>query len=134
MFEIKSLVGRVHDTSFGGYPFKIIATITITTKEFNKLPVLRREAASMFGGARVVRKLGELVLAVNNKVYAVNNNIPAYYPSIDPEGSKRAVKGIKTMIFEYFIKDLETAERLGFNVDLKRQLIKSNDMIDFLSK
>jgi len=134
MFEIKSLVGRVHDTSFGGYPFKIIATVTITTKEFNKLPVLRREAASMFGGAHVVRDLGKLVVAVNNKVYAVNNNIPTYNPSVDSKGGKRASRGVKTMVFEYFIQDFEIAERLGFSVDLKRQHIKSNDMIDFLSK
>ncbi len=129
MFEIKSLVGQVYDTSFGGHPFKIIATITITTKQFNKLPVLRREAASMFGGARVVRDLGALVMAVNNRVYAVNNNIPAYNPSIDPNGSKRASEGLKTMVFEYFFQDFEVAEKLGFSVNPK-----PFETIDLLSK
>lgn len=116
MFKIKSLTAQVHDTSYGGYPFKIVAVIEVDNKAFLKLPILRRTPASMFGPAKTSRDLGSLVVAVNNAVYAVNRAIPAYNPSIDPRGEKRAKNGVKTMIFEYFSQDYEAAKLLGFKV------------------
>lgn len=95
---ISGLSASIHDTSFGGYPFKVTATIQVDSKQYNKLK----------------GDLGSLVLTVNNVLYSLNSNIPAYNPSIDSEGSKRASKGIKTLEFVYFFKDTIKAKNLGF--------------------
>lgn len=104
---IKSIIVQDHDSSYGGYPAKVVVKVQLPVKEFNKLCPKR-----VFGYSR---DLGNLVLNVNNAVYAINKNIPAYYPSIDSNGSKRAVKGIKTFEFVYFVKSANQAELLGLD-------------------
>lgn len=115
--EIKSIVGRIHDTSYGGYPYKIVVQIQIETKEFNKLcPVMRKSQTTMFGRNSAKRDLGNLVLDVNNALHSINNTIPAHNPSIDSQGHGRAKNGIKTMEFVYFFNDHVKAEKLGFEL------------------
>lgn len=96
---IKSITGCIHDTGFGGYPYKVIVMVQLPSKEHKTLK----------------DDLGSLVLEVNNTVYGLNRNIPAHNPSIDSQGSKNAKNGIKIMEFVYFFQDHETALRLGFN-------------------
>ncbi len=103
MFEslkIKSMVAREHNTSFGGYPFKVVVEVSLDAKVFNKLK----------------GDLGSLVLTVNNMIYKLNPNIRSYSPSIDSRGSSRAKAGVKTLTFEYFDKDLSRAKALGMDV------------------
>lgn len=117
MFKITSITGKIHDTSFGGYPYKIIVTVEIPVSEFNKLcPVIGKKSGGYLKREKSVRDLGNLVLDVNNAVYRVNTHIPAHNPSIDSQGSKRASKGIKTLEFVYFLNDHDVAEKLGFNL------------------
>jgi hypothetical protein len=114
--RIKSITGSIHDTSFGGYPYKITVMVEIPVKDFNKIcPIVRRDR-SYFGSSKSVRDLGNLVLDVNNAVYRLNSEIPSYNPSIDSNGSRRAFKGLKTLEFVYFFKDHSRAEKLGFEV------------------
>lgn len=117
MFSIESITGSVHDTSYGGYPYKITVTIKLSVKEFNRLcPTIGKSRQSITGRVKVPRDLGNLVLNVNNALYKLNPNIPAYNPSIDSQGSSRAKGGYKTMEFVYFLNDWNRAERLGFKV------------------
>ncbi len=94
--QVNSLIIAVHDTGYGGYPIKYVATVTLPIKDYTKLK----------------GKLGNLVLDVNNALYKTYG-IPAYNPSIDSKGSRRAKDGIKTLVFEYFSKDLLKAKELG---------------------
>jgi len=80
---IKSITGLVHDTGYGGYPYKVVVMVQVDAKEVAKLK----------------GDLGSLVVSVNNAVYALNKNIPAHNPSIDSQGSRRAKNGVKTMEF-----------------------------------
>lgn len=115
MFSIRSITATIHDTGFGGYPFKVIVMVDIPTKDFNKLcSVVSKRPATIFRSSRAVRDLGNLVMEVNSVVYKMNSNISAYNPSIDSEGSKKAKNGIKTLEFVYFSKNLDSAEKLGF--------------------
>lgn len=116
MFKIKSIAVMNHDSSFGGYPAKVKVSVQIETKAFNKLCPIINRTKSYFGTSKSVRDLGNLVVDVNNAVYKFNANIPAHSPSIDSQGSKRAVNGVKTLEFVYFVKTAEQAERLGFEV------------------
>lgn len=114
-FVIDSIIASIHDTSFGGYPFKVTVRISIDVKEFNRLcPITSKSQSSMFGRRPARRDLGSLVVLVNNAVYDVNSNIPAHNPSIDSRGGSRARNGIKTMEFVYFFRDVERARALGF--------------------
>lgn len=106
-FVIKSITGQIHDTGFGGYPFKVIAMVEVSSKYYNTLKKFK-------GSSK--RDLGSLVLDINNAVYAINTNIPAHYPSIDSNGSRNAKNGIKTMEFVYFFKSSIQAELLGFEI------------------
>lgn len=99
-FKIKNIIGNVHDTSYGGYPYKITVMIEVDNAYFKKLK----------------GDLGPLVLDVNNAAYRIDNSIPAHNPSIDSRGHRRAVKGIKTMEFCYFMRDHARAEKLGFEL------------------
>jgi hypothetical protein len=114
--KIISVIASIHDTGFGGYPFKVTVTIELPVLEFNKLcPVTGKSRQTMFGQRKPAsRDLGNLVLDVNNAVYAFNPDIPAYSPSIDSKGSKKSLNGIKTMEFVYFFKDTAKARNLGF--------------------
>jgi hypothetical protein len=105
MFMIKSISAQIHDTGYGGYPFKIVVQVAVDAKSYAKLP---RHGSK--------RDLGPLVLSVNNALYAFNSNIPAHNPSIDSEGGTRARKGIKTMEFVYFFKDVGAAKALGYEL------------------
>jgi hypothetical protein len=117
MFTIKSIVGSIHDTSFGGYPYKVTVTIELPVNEFNRLcPQTGKAKTTMFGRKPAPRDLGNLVMDVNKAVYLLNPNIRAVAPSIDSKGSRRATKGIKTLIFEYFDRDHARAEALGFEL------------------
>lgn len=102
MFKIKGGAVSVHDTSYGGYPYKATVYILITDAvAFKKLK----------------GNLGNLVVDVNNEVYRRSGNlVPAYNPSIDSQGSKRFKNGVKTMEFVYFFKDHSLAETLGIEL------------------
>lgn len=100
MFTIKSVVGCIHDLGFGGYPYKVIATIEIRAESYKKLK----------------GDLGSLVLDVNNALYRLNRDIPAHNPSIDSQGHRRAKNGVKTMEFEYLFQDHARAEALGYKL------------------
>ncbi len=104
--SITSITGCIHDTGYGGYPYKVVVMIQLPATEYVKLRPIKGHG----------RDLGSLVLTVNNALYALNPDIPAYNPSIDSKGHKRAVRGIKTMEFVYFFKDHRLAQRLGFKV------------------
>ncbi len=96
---IKSVYVKGHDSSYGGYKVKYLATIQIDAAEFKKLK----------------GDLGNLVLRVNNELYKTYK-VPAYNPSIDSTGAKRAKNGVKTLVFEYFSNDMELAEHLGLDI------------------
>lgn len=114
MFQIKSIQATVHDTGYGGYPYKVIVQVDVDAKAYAKLPVLRKSKQTICGRQGAVRDLGSLVVSVNNAVYALNPNIPAYNPSIDSKGSKRSRAGVKSMEFVYFFRDHACAKALGF--------------------
>jgi hypothetical protein len=115
IMRIKSVTGQIHDLGYGGYPYKIIVMVEVDVKEYSKLPVLRKAESSLYGKrTEAVRDLGSLVLEVNNAVYKLNNNIPAYNPFIDSNGGKRAKGGVKTLEFVYFMTDHVKAAALGF--------------------
>jgi len=114
MFTIKSINASIHDTSYGGYPFKVTVQIEVDAKKYSKLRVTRPAEHTLFGRKPARRDLSSLVVDVNNAVYQLNSNIPSYNPSIDSQGSKRARNGIKSMEFVYFFDDTETARKLGF--------------------
>lgn len=113
--RIKSIAACTHDSSYGGVPFKVVVQVEIDVKEFNKLcPVVGKSRNTLCGRVAAPRDLGNLVMQVNDAVYSINSNIPAYNPSIDSSGHKRAVNGVKTLEFVYFLKDEERARALGF--------------------
>lgn len=122
-FTIKSITGQIHDQGFGGYPYKIVVRVEIPVAEFNKLcPVMGKARTSMYGPRQAApRDLGNLVLDVNNAVYKLNKNIPAYNPSIDSNGSSRAKNGVKTMEFVYFFSNHDQAEKLGYEFTVKNE-------------
>jgi hypothetical protein len=103
---IKSIIGRMHDTGAapGCLPYKIVVMVELPMTEFKKLCPKD--------------DLSNLVYRVNSEVYEFNNAIPAYHPSIDSQGSRRAKNGIKTLEFVYFMdKSMhERAQSLGFKV------------------
>ena len=113
--KIKSITGSIHDTGFGGYPYKVTVMVELPMTDFKKLCPKN--------------DLGHLVLDVNNTVYAINNNIPAYNPSIDSQGSRRAKNGVKTLEFVYFLKDHQKAIKLGF----KTKLLKNGEYLSAFS-
>ncbi len=125
MFTIKSVRATLHDTGYGGYPYKVIVTIQVDPKAYAKLPVLRKAQNTICGRRDAVRDLGSLVLDVNNAVYDYNPDIPAHNPSIDSQGGSRAKNGIKTMEFVYFFRDHGTAKNLGF--EFHGEHIKGHD-------
>jgi hypothetical protein len=113
--KIKSITATIHDTGYGGYPYKIIVLVEVPVTEFNKrCPVTVKAERTPYGNRPAKRDLGNLVLEVNNAVYALNRAIPAYNPSIDSRGSSRARNGLKTLEFVYFMNDHERAKLLGF--------------------
>lgn len=117
MITVNSIIGQIHDTGFGGYPYKVVVSVSLPVSEFNKLcPVVSPARSTICGRKPAGRALGSLVVEVNNLVYGMNSNIPAHNPSIDSQGSRRASDGIKTMEFVYFFRDHEQAIRLGFEV------------------
>lgn len=100
MFTIKSITGRVHDTSSGGYPWKIEVTIQVDAKYWAKLKA-KRNLGMLYG------------VDVSNAVYAINENIPAHNPMVSD--SARASKGFKTIQLTYFLSDPVRAKSLGFS-------------------
>lgn len=116
--KIKDMYATIHDTSYGGYPYKVIVMVELPVEEFNKLcPKIGKARPNPYGkSSGAPRDLGGLIIDVNNAVYALNSDIPAHNPSIDSKGSTRAKNGIKTLEFVYFFSDHNKAERLGFEV------------------
>jgi hypothetical protein len=115
MFKITSIVASVHHTGFGGLPYKVTAIVQMPIAEFNKLcPVIGKPTRTYFGLSKTKRNLGNLVLAVNNAVYKAHSAIPAYNPSIDSQGARRAKNGVKTLEFVYFFDSRPRAIDLGF--------------------
>lgn len=100
-FTIKSLYATTHDSSYGGYPFKVVATITMDSKEWSKIK--RKRGLGMLYG-----------VDISNAIHDINSNINAYNPSVSD--SKRASKGIKTITLTYYDKSFERAEALGLEV------------------
>lgn len=103
MFSIKSIYALNFDNSFGGYPWKVVVSVTMPSKEWTDL---KKKGA-----------LGQLYgIEISNYVYALNNNIPAHCPTVDD--SQRAKKGIKTVELTYFLSSnqADKAEALGLKV------------------
>jgi len=117
--KIQALVGRIHDTSFGGYPYKVVATVEVSAQDFKRLK----------------GDLGNLVLDVNNAVYALSPEVPSYNPMVDSK--RRAKGGVKTLEFVYHFKDHERALKVGFNTKLLRNgeyLPAFGDYVNLLNK
>lgn len=115
--RVKSITGRIHDTGYGGYPYKITVMIEVPVAEFNTLcPIVGKASHGICGYRAPRRDLGNLVVQVNNALCAFNRDIPAWNPSIDSNGSKRSKNGIKTLEFVYFFQDHTVAQKLGFEV------------------
>lgn len=103
MFIVKSIYATNHDSSFGGYPWKVEVTVAMPATEW----------------ATHKRKgwLGQLYgIDISNHVYAVNQNIPAHNPTVDDRS--RAAKGVKTIKLTYFMRreHADQAEALGLKV------------------
>lgn len=119
VITVQSITGLIHDqgSAPGCLPYKIVVQVSLPVKEFNRLCPINGPARSTLCGRQPARRdLGSLVVLVNNMVYGFNKNIPAYSPSIDSQGSKRAKNGIKTIEFVYFLSksQWQQAEALGF--------------------
>lgn len=95
--KIESMIARTHDSSYGGYPYKIEVQVSIDSKEFKALK----------------NGIGPIVIFVNNEVYRFNEKIPAYNPSVGGL-ELRCKKGVKTLRFTYYLQDHEVAISLGF--------------------
>jgi hypothetical protein len=105
MFQISSIVATTHDSSFGGFKWKVIVLISIPVKEWSKM--------------RDKGWLGQLYgIDVSNAVYAVNRNIPAMNPTVDH--SRRSAKGRKSISLTYFLNDPDKAQSLGLTVNRTR--------------
>lgn len=114
-FKIVSLIASVHDTSYGGYPYKVTAIIEIPIETFNEMcPKTGPSHTTLFGRRPAQRDLGALCLDVSNAIYVINKNIWASNPSIDATGGSRAKNGVKTLRFEYFSQNTDRAKGLGF--------------------
>lgn len=113
MIKLKSITTSLHDSSYGGYAYKVTVMVNVNADYYKTLKVTRKAQSTMFGHSPASRDLGPLVIDVNNLVYRFNNNIPAYNPSIDSTGTKKAKGGIKTMEFVYFFNDHDKARALG---------------------
>jgi len=100
-FKIILINGRVHDTSYGGYPWRIDVVVELNVKDW-QLYRKKKMLGQMYG------------VDFSNAVYHINNNIPASCPMVDDR--KRAKNGIKTINLTYFLRDADRAENLGFEV------------------
>lgn len=101
-YSCVSIDAKIHDMSYGGYPYKVEAEFIIDPKEFAKIK-RHNQLGQLFG------------IDLSNEVYRLTNGkIPASNPSVDY--SKPARKGIKTLKLTYFFRDHDTAEALGFEV------------------
>lgn len=101
MFTIKSIYACVHDTSYDGYPFKVIVKVTMPVAEWTKY--------------RKSGNLGQLYgLEISNAVYRVNDAICASNPMVDDR--QRAKQGVKTLTLTYFDRDFSRAAKLGLEV------------------
>ncbi len=121
-YKITKIIGKTHDSSYGGYPWKIEVTIDVCAKEWTKLRN-KDDLGSLYG------------IDVGNAVYKINPDIPAYCPSVDHD--KRAKNGVKTVKLVYYINDADKAERLGFKVKRLRNgeaYANYSDFVDLLEK
>jgi len=101
MFSVKSIVASGHDSSFGGYKWKVVVRVAVPAKEWAK--------------AKKKGELGQLYgIDISNHVYAINRNIPAHNPTVDDRS--RASKGVKSISLTYFLSDPDRAEALGLKV------------------
>ena len=108
-FTIKSITAATHDSSYGGYPFKVSVQVEIDQKIWAKY--------------KKNSHLGQLYgVDISNAVYAINRNIPASNPTVDDR--KRSSKGVKTIGLTYYMSNHEsTAERakaLGLKVTVDK--------------
>lgn len=116
-FQIKAIHGSTHDSSFGGYPWRIDVCVTIDVKAWNKI--------------KKAQALGQLYgIDISNAVYAINQKIPAVHPSVDD--SARAKAGVKTIRLTYFLRDPARAQALGFKL-IAGQYSKFADHVSILS-
>lgn len=97
-YNLTGLYIATHDSSFGGYPVKYVATI--------EMPIERFRACK--------GDLGALVLDVNNDLYR-GYKVPAHAPHVDGMRD-RAKEGVKTLTFTYFSTLVELAAQLGLPV------------------
>lgn len=98
-FVIKSIVARQHP----GYGMDIgVVEVEIITP------------SKLFAKLKNKGDLGSLYLDVSNELYSLNNNIPAYCPTVSSEN--RASGGLKTITLYYKVDRLETAKALGLPV------------------
>ena len=108
-FTIKTIIASTHDSSFGGYPFKVSVNIEIDQKVWAKY--------------KKQSNLGQLYgIDIGNAVYAINNNIPALNPSVDDR--KRSSNGVKIINLTYYMANNErtaiSAKELGLKVNVDK--------------
>ncbi len=102
-FKIINITAMLHDSSYGGYPWKTMVRIEIDSKWWARI--------------RKANGLGMLYgVDISNAVGRINSNIRAYQPTVDDQS--RARKGIKTITLTYFSQDYEAARKIGFNVKI----------------
>ena len=101
MFHIKTIYAVNHDSSFGGDPWKVIATVEMLATEWKKEK--QRDALGQLYG-----------IDISNRIHSLNGAIPAYEPMVDDR--RRSVRGVKTIVLTYFLKDADKAEKLGLKV------------------
>ena len=100
IFTIKSITASTHDNSFGGYPFRVDVIVKMETKAYKQF---KNNLGHLYG------------VLISNEVYRINPAIKAHGPMVD--ASRRAKKGVKTIILSYFDKDLDNAAKLGLIVE-----------------
>ena len=121
-FNLKSLYATTHDSSYGGYKWKVCATIEIDAKYWAKCKK-SKSLGSLYG------------VDIGNALYAYNNAIPAYNPMVDD--TKNAKKGIKSISLVYHFNDINTAEKLGLTVNKTKAgevWSKFGDHVDLMEK
>lgn len=101
VFGVESITGSTHDSSYGGYPWKITVVVKMDAKAW------KRHADKGW--------LGQLYgIDISNYVYGFSRAIPAHAPTVDH--GQRAKDGVKTIKLTYFLRDPKKAEALGFKV------------------
>lgn len=100
---------KIHDLSYGGYRYKVECKVACDAAKIKALK----------------GTYGSFVLDFNNWFYHATGSTVGLHPTLDY--SKRASKGVKTMVVTYFFNDAVQAKLLGYNPDGYASLVKLGD-------